>query len=165
MPEIVPAPLLSGGGQESNRRAGTQATPAIVAFGVVAAAARGRLRTVGEVAWRRDWLEGQLLSISSNVKVLGAGAPRIATTTMVAVAGVSAETAVIAFDLEGVALSAGSACSSGKVGPSHVAEAMGLEPGLARGALRLSLGPDTTLEELEQVVTVWRRVMGRLVGA
>ena len=162
-PEVVPAPLVTGGGQESNRRAGTQNVPGIVAFGVAAEAALARARDVAALAALRDGLEGQLLSNSSNVKVLGANAPRLANTTMVAVAGLAAETAVIAFDLEGVALSAGSACSSGKVGPSHVVEAMGLEGDLARSALRLSLGIDTTPEEIERFVAIWRRVTERVV--
>lgn len=160
-PDLLPAALLPGS-QESNRRGGTQGTPGIAAFGVAAAAARDALREITKVAELRDWLEGRLRSISSNVNVLGAGAPRIANTSMVAVPGVRAETAVIAFDLEGVAISAGSACSSGKVGASHVAEAMGLSPELARAGLRVSIGPGTTREEAERFVAVWARVMSRL---
>lgn len=161
-PEIVPAPLLPGGGQESNRRAGTQNAPGIAAFGEAAAAARRNLREITNLVARRDWFEEQLLSICSNVKVLGAGAPRLANTSMVAFGGVRAETAVIAFDLEGVAISAGSACSSGKVGASHVVEAMGVAADLASGALRFSLGNDTSREDLDRAVTIARRVIGRL---
>ena len=160
-PEILPAALLPGS-QESNRRGGTQATPGIAAFGVAAAQARADLREITNVAAVRDWLEGRLRSISSNVNVLGSGAPRIANTSMVAVPGVRAETAVIAFDLEGVAVSAGSACSSGKVGASHVAQAMGLSADLARAGLRISIGPRTGREEAERFVAVWSRVIGRL---
>lgn len=162
-PEIVPAPLLPGGGQESRRRGGTQNVPGIAAFGAAATVARDRLRDIADLLARRDWLEEQLRSISSNVKVLGMGAPRLANTTMVAIRGASAETAVIAFDLEGMAISAGSACSSGKVGPSHVVEAMGLEADDARGAIRLSFGFDTTASDLERAVAVARRVIGRLL--
>jgi cysteine desulfurase len=161
-PEIVPAPLLVGGGQESRRRAGTQNVPGIAAFGAAATVASERLREIADLAARRDWLEGELRSISSNVKVLGTGAPRLANTIMVAIRGASAETAVIAFDLEGVAISAGSACSSGKVGASHVVEAMGVEADFARGAIRLSFGLDTSVSDLERVVAVARRVIGRL---
>ncbi len=160
-PEIQPAVLLPGS-QEANRRGGTQGTPGIAAFGVAAAQARADLREITKVAALRDWLEGRLRSISSNVNVFGAGAPRIANTSMVAVPGVKAETAVIAFDLEGVAISAGSACSSGKVGASHVAEAMGLSADRVRAGLRLSIGPRTSREEAERFVAVWERVMGRL---
>ena len=161
-PEIVPAPLLVGGGQESRRRAGTQNVPGIAAFGAAATVGGERLREIADLATRRDWLEGELRSISSNVKVLGTGAPRLANTIMVAIRGASAETAVIAFDLEGVAISAGSACSSGKVGASHVVEAMGVEADFARGAIRLSFGLDTSVSDLERVVAVARRVIGRL---
>lgn len=161
-PEVAPLPLLTGGGQESGRRAGTHGTPGIVAFGVAARHAAAALRDIAHVAAQRDWLEGQLRSICSNVKVLGDGADRIANTTMVAVPGVAAETAVIAFDLEGAAVSAGSACSSGKVGPSHVALAMGLSNDLARGGLRMSIGSQTTRDEAERFVEIWRRVMARL---
>lgn len=161
-PEIVPAPLLVGGGQESRRRAGTQNVPGIAAFGAAATVGGERLREIADLAARRDWLEGELRSISSNVKVLGTGAPRLANTIMVAIRGASAETAVIAFDLEGVAISAGSACSSGKVGASHVVEAMGVEADFARGAIRLSFGLDTSVSDLERVVAVARRVIGRL---
>lgn len=161
-PEIVPTPLLVGGGQESRRRAGTQNVPGIAAFGAAATVAGVRLREIADLAARRDWLEGELRSISSNVKVLGTGAPRLANTIMVAIRGASAETAVIAFDLEGVAISAGSACSSGKVGASHVVEAMGVEADFARGAIRLSFGLDTSVSDLERVVAVARRVIGRL---
>ncbi len=160
-PDVLPAPLLAGS-QESNRRAGTQATPGIAAFGVAAAEARRNLRDIAYVSDLRDWLEAQLRSISPSVNVFGAGAPRIANTIMVAVPRVMAETAVIAFDLEGVAISAGSACSSGKVGASHVAEAMGLPADLVRSGLRISIGPRTTRAEAERFVAVWARVIGRL---
>lgn len=161
-PEIVPMPLLTGGGQESNRRAGTQNVAGIVAFGVAAARAREDAADVSDLAARRDWFEAALRSISSNVKVLGAGASRLANTSMVAFRGVRAETAVIAFDLEGVAVSAGSACSSGKVGASHVVEAMGVADDFARGAVRFSLGAATTLEDLERVAAIAKRVIGRI---
>lgn len=160
-PEVLPAALIPGS-QEANRRGGTHATPGIAAFGVAAAQARRHLREIAYVSELRDWLEAELRSISSNANVFGAAARRIANTSMIAVPGVSAETAVIAFDLEGVAISAGSACSSGKVGPSHVAEAMGLPADVVRSGLRISIGPGTTREEAERFVAVWARVMGRL---
>ncbi|MCE1237518.1 MAG: cysteine desulfurase [Hyphomicrobiales bacterium] len=160
--EVVPASLLPGGGQESNRRAGTQNVPGIVAFGAAAAEAGRRLREIPDLERRRGWFEEQLLSISSNVKVLGGGAPRLANTSMVAVRGARAETMVIAFDLEGVAVSAGSACSSGKVGASHVVEAMGVSADFAGGAIRFSFGVDATAEELSAVAEIAKRIFGRL---
>jgi len=162
-PDLRPAPLLPGS-QEGNRRGGTPATPGIAAFGVAAAQARRDLREIAYVSALRDWIESEIRSISGKVHVFGSGAPRLANTTMVAVPGVVAETAVIAFDLEGVAISAGSACSSGKVGPSHVAEAMGLPPDLVRAGVRVSIGPRTHREEAERFVAIWVRVMGRLAG-
>ena len=163
-PDVVPRVLVPGGGQESNRRAGTQNTPGIAAFGAAARAARAGLGRVGATRAMRDALEERLRSNSSNVKVMGRGAPRLANTSMVAVAGISAETAVIAFDLEGVALSAGSACSSGKVGASHVVEAMGVEPEFRRSAVRISIGVETTADEVERFATIWARVISRLTG-
>ena len=160
-PDLLPAVLLPGS-QESNRRGGTQAVPGIAAFGVAAVKARADLREIAHTSGLRDWLEDRLRPISPEVTVLGAGAPRIANTSMVAIPGVRAETAVIAFDLEGVAISAGSACSSGKVGASHVAEAMGLSADLARAGLRISVGARTTRAEMERFVEVWERVIGRL---
>ncbi len=162
-PDLWPEVLIPGGGQESNRRAGTQNVPAIVAFGVAAKAARVALAGVDALARLRDGLEARLVAATPEARVLGSAAARIANTTMIAVPGVSAETAVIAFDLEGVAVSAGSACSSGKVGASHVVEAMGVAPGLSRSAVRLSLGRDVSEADIERFVGVWARVVGRLV--
>jgi cysteine desulfurase len=161
-PEFEPVPLVSGGGQEANRRAGTQNTPGIVAFGVVAAAARREIRDIAQISALRDWLETHLDTICEGIVVLGADAPRIANTTMLALPGVSAETAVIAFDLEGVAVSAGSACSSGKVGPNRVIEAMGLGADLVRSGIRISLGRTTTRAEIERFAEVFETVLRRL---
>lgn len=163
-PRAEPTLLIAGGGQEANRRAGTHATPGIAAFGVVAAAARGDLREIADLRARRDWLEAALGSISPKAIVFGAKAPRLANTVMVAVPGVPAETVVIGFDLEGIAVSAGSACSSGKVGPSRVAEAMGLAPDLLRAGVRISFGRTTGMADLERCVGVWAKVVGRISG-
>jgi len=161
-PDLWPTPLIPGGGQEANRRAGTQNTPGIVAFGVAARLARARLADAARLAGLRDDMETLLLAHVPEARVLGAGAPRLANTSMILVPGISAETAVIAFDLEGVAISAGSACSSGKVGPSHVVAAMGVEGAAARSALRVSLGRDATGADVERFAEAWARVMARL---
>lgn len=161
-PDLWPRPLIPGGGQEANRRAGTQNTPGIVAFGVAAREARASIGGASRLASLRNDLETLLLAHSPHARILGAAAPRLANTTMILVPGISAETAVIAFDLEGVAISAGSACSSGKVGPSHVVAAMGIEGALARSALRISLGRDATGADIERFADVWGRVMARL---
>ena len=95
--------------------------------------------------------------------VFGADAPRLPNTTFFAVPGLRAETAVIAFDLEGVAVSSGAACSSGKVQPSHVLAAMGVPPGLARGAVRVSFGPSTSEADIDCFIRAWIKVSGALL--
>jgi cysteine desulfurase len=97
---------------------------------------------------RRDTLERMLLQRVPGAVVIGMGSDRLANTSCVALPGQASDTLVIKYDLAGVALSAGSACSSGKVGASHVLRAMGIAPGLARGAIRVSLGPTTTDEDI-----------------
>jgi cysteine desulfurase len=161
-PDLWPEPLIPGGGQEAYRRAGTQNTLGIVAFGVAATVARGAVRGAGRIAALRDGLEAGILARAPGASVLGAPAPRLPNTTMVLLPGVSAETAVIALDLEGLAVSAGSACSSGKVGPSHVVEAMGHSGALARSALRFSLGAATNEADMAAALEIFGRVIGRI---
>src|SRR5262249_52783056 len=122
-------PLIKGGGQERNMRAGTENVAAIAGFGAAAAAARNRL--AADRARRAALgarLDGGLKAASPGVVFCGAAAERLPNTPLFAVPGRRAETAVIAFDLEGVAVSSGAACSSGKVQPSHVLAAMGVPP-------------------------------------
>lgn len=131
------AAQLVGGGQEKFRRAGTENVPAIAAFG----AAAEQAMSIPESSFAlRDRLEAQLVEFGEGVTVLGKDAERLPNTSCFAVAGKSSETLVMALDLAGYAISAGSACSSGKVRSSHVALAMGYEESVARGALRVSLG-------------------------
>jgi cysteine desulfurase len=132
-------PLLVGGGQEKYRRAGTENVPAIAAFG--AAAEEARLgEDVARITRLRSRLESRLAELGDGIAILGAGSPRLPNTTCVAIAGKSSETLVMALDLAGYAISAGSACSSGKVRPSPVALAMGYGEEVARSAIRISLG-------------------------
>lgn len=159
---LAVGPLLTGGGQESRARAGTENVLAIAGFGVAADLARETLPAMAAVAARRDRIEAALRAVAPRAVVLSAGAPRIANTLCIAVPGLSAETAVIAYDLAGVALSAGSACSSGKVAASPVAIAMGLPAPLARAALRVSLGPDTTDDEVDRFCVISRKIMADL---
>lgn len=161
-PHVWPAPLLSGGGQEANRRGGTENGPAIAAFGAAASAALRDMHRMDEIAALRDWLIGACRTISPDVTVFGETADRVANTAYVGLPGAAAETAVMAFDLAGVALSSGSACSSGKVAASHVLKAMGVPADLARSGLRISLGWSTTREEVERFVGVWADVVVRL---
>jgi cysteine desulfurase len=154
-----PEPLIRGGGQERGLRAGTENVAGIAAFGVAASAARTGL--VGEVAHMlalRNALEEGLRAISPQAVIFGAGAERLANTTLFALDGVKAETAIIAFDLEGLAVSSGAACSSGKVQPSHVLAAMGVSAPLARGGIRVSLGWTTTEADIEKFLGAWRKL-------
>jgi cysteine desulfurase len=154
-----PEPLIRGGGQERGLRAGTENVAGIAAFGAAASAARTGL--VGEAAHMlalRNALEEGLRAISPQAVIFGAGAERLANTTLFALDGVKAETAIIAFDLEGLAVSSGAACSSGKVQPSHVLAAMGVSAPLARGGIRVSLGWTTTEADIEKFLGAWRKL-------
>jgi cysteine desulfurase len=153
--------FIAGGGQERRRRAGTENVAAIAGFGAAAAAARGDLENTARVTRLRDGLERDLMSISPTAVILGAGALRLPNTTNIAVAGLSAETLVIAFDLAGIAVSAGAACSSGTVGASHVLQAMGVAPALGRSAIRVSLGWDTTEADIAAFLEAWTQVATR----
>jgi cysteine desulfurase len=156
-------PLLRGGGQERGARAGTENVAAIAGFGTVAESAMMMIaEEVGRLAGLRDRLEDGVRNIAPEAVILSRGAPRIPNTTCFAVPAVAAETAVIAFDLEGVAVSAGAACSSGKVGPSAALAAMKIEPGLARGAMRVSLGWNSTEAEVARFLAVFARLYASL---
>ena len=150
-------PLIKGGGQERNLRAGTENVAAIAGFGAAAAAARDGLGTErARMAALRDRLEARLKAASPEVVIFGAAAERLPNTTLFAVPGMKAETAVIAFDLEGIAVSSGAACSSGKVAGSHVLAAMGVPAPLARGAVRVSLGYGTQEADTARFLAAWR---------
>jgi len=157
-------PLVTGGGQERGERAGTENVAAIAGFGAAAAAAEAHL--VAESARMRvlrDRLEAGLRAATPTATIFGAAAERLPNTTLFTVPGLKAETAVILFDLEGVAVSSGAACSSGKVQASHVLAAMDVAPQLARGAVRVSLGPTSTEPAIERFLTAWITVSGALL--
>ncbi|AZO23452.1 cysteine desulfurase [Mesorhizobium sp. M1E.F.Ca.ET.045.02.1.1] len=156
---MMPKPLINGGGQEKGHRAGTENLPGIAGFGAAARAALAGLGEIDAVARRRGEVEAIVREIVPDAEIFGAAAPRLANTTFFAIAGIKAETAQIAFDLAGVALSAGSACSSGKVGPSHVLKAMG--HGDSVGALRVSIGRATGAEEIEAFRTALAGIVAR----
>jgi cysteine desulfurase len=147
--------LISGGGQERGRRAGTENLPGIAGFGAAAAAARADLAAITAAANRRDALEATVLRITPDAVVVGQQAPRLANTCCLALAGLAAETAVIRLDLAGIAVSAGAACSSGKVGHSATLAAMGLDPALSRAAIRISLGADTSDADIAAFLAAW----------
>ena len=153
-----PDAAIRGGGQEKGRRAGTENVPGIVGFGAAVKVAVASLdRDMGRVENLRNRLETGLRQ-TLGAFVFSEDTPRLPNTTLFTVPGLNAETAVIGFDLEGIAVSSGSACSSGKVQPSHVLEAMGFGPGPARGAVRLSLGWSTTEADVDRCLEAWRKL-------
>jgi cysteine desulfurase len=157
-------PLVTGGGQERGERAGTENVAAIAGFGAAASAAEANLAAESaRMRGLRDRLEAGLRAATPGLIIFGAEAERLPNTTLFALDGLKAETAIIWFDLEGVALSSGAACSSGKVQPSHVLKAMGVSPALARAAVRVSLGPTTTEDDIERFLTAWITVSGTLL--
>ncbi len=152
-------PLIRGGGQERGFRAGTENVAGIAAFGAAAATARREHEAEAKrMLALRDQLEAGLRSIAAPTVIFGHGAKRLPNTTLFTLEGMKAETAVIAFDLEGIAVSSGAACSSGKVQPSHVLAAMGVSPAFQRGAVRVSLGWETTETDVERLLSAWRKL-------
>lgn len=155
--------LIRGGGQEKGFRAGTENVAAIAGFGAAAEIALTKLeQEAGRLRALRDEVEAQIRQVAPDAVVVGAQAERLPNTFAFAIPGLKAETALIAFDLAGVALSSGSACSSGKVKRSHVLDAMGVEPALAEGVLRVSLGWSTTKEDVIRFAEACERVVGTL---
>jgi len=153
---------MTGGRQERNRRAGTENVPALVGLGVAAARARTRLADIDRVAALRDALERDLLAAVPGTHVNGRRDARVANTSNIGFEGIEAESLVIAFDLEGIAVSTGSACSSGTLEPSHVLKAMGLDPHDTQNAIRFSLGFSTTAEDVARVVALTPGLVERL---
>jgi cysteine desulfurase len=156
-------PLLRGGGQELGRRAGTENVSGISAFGTAANAAMAALEAdAGRLQDLKNRLEDGLKQTPDMI-VFSETAPRLPNTTLFTVPGLKAETAVIGFDLAGIAVSSGSACSSGKVQPSHVLDAMGQGRELAQGAVRLSLGWSTSQTDIELALKAWRKLANTLL--
>lgn len=153
-----PHPVLRGGGQERGRRAGTENVIGMAGFGAAATAAMATLDIDRQrLAGLRDRLEAGLRQYGG-AEIFAADAERLPNTTLFTAPGMKAETAVIGFDLEGIAVSSGSACSSGKVQPSHVLEAMGASLRRAKGAVRLSLGWLTQDADIESALRAWRKL-------
>ena len=155
-------PLIKGGSQERRRRAGTENVAGIVGFGVAAELALADLAKAGEIASLRDQLERGAVALAPGAVVLSASVARLPNTTCLAVPGVKAETLVIGLDLAGVAVSSGSACSSGKVEASHVLGAMGVADELRQGAIRVSLGFGTVNADIYSVLQAFGELIGRL---
>ncbi len=156
-------PELKGGGQEKGRRAGTENLPGIAGFGAAAKVLGATWdRDASHCRALRERLETGLKQIDGTI-VFSEDVSRLPNTTLFTIPGLHAETAVIGFDLEGVAVSSGSACSSGKVQPSHVLEAMHMSPETVRGGVRISLGWKTTENDIDRAVEAWRKLAGTLV--
>ncbi len=149
-------PLLKGGGQEGRLRAGTENVAGIEGF-AAAVGAIGPDKAERLLVLRRT-LESEALRHVPDAIVIGATTPRLPHITALALPGVAAATQVMALDLAGIAVSAGSACSSGKVSRSHVLEAMGVDPGLAESTIRVSLGWSTTAADIESFLEAWARL-------
>lgn len=154
------AAVVRGGGQERGRRAGTENVPGIAGFGAAAREAVAGLGDFARLARWRDRIEASL-GERADVRVFGAGVPRLANTSCLTMPGVTAEHQIIALDLAGVGVSAGSACSSGKIEPSHVLAAMGVAPEVAATAIRVSLGWNTTEDDVGRFVAAWTDVHDR----
>jgi cysteine desulfurase len=161
------AAMLLGGGQERGRRAGTENIAAIAGFG--AAAALDTAAEMAQIAFLRDSLEERLLSLGQPITIfgrsqgtaLGHGQMRLPNTSCFAAGTKNSETLVMALDLAGIAVSAGSACSSGKVRPSHVITAMGFDAATAGTAIRVSLGWQSSLSDVERFVAAWSSIQAR----
>ena len=155
------APVFLGGGQERRRRAGTENVPGIAGFAAAAHAALADLDDAPRIADLRDDLERRARAVASALMILGADAPRLPNTSCLALAGWPAETQVMGLDLAGVAVSAGSACSSGKVAPSHVLRAMGADDTVAASAIRVSLGWASTAADVDHFIQAWGDIYAR----
>ncbi len=160
---------IRGGGQERGRRAGTENMAGIAGFGVAARLARENIENMKPVGQLRDEMEKRLRKAIPDVAVFGDKVERLPNTSCFAIPGLRSETQVMALDLAGLAVSAGSACSSGKVTPSHVLRAMGVSETLAGCAIRVSFGQDNRLDDIErlvaELVALYRRVGKRPADA
>jgi cysteine desulfurase len=158
-------PTMTGGKHERNRRAGTENVPAIAGLGAAARVAAAKMqREAARVAALRDRLEAGILANVPGTAVNGARDRRVPNTTNISFDRVEAESLLIALDLEGIAVSTGSACSSGTLEPSHVLKAMGLPTHRTQNSLRFSLGTLSTQEEVDRVVEVLPRLVEKLRG-
>lgn len=157
---MMPKPLIHGGGQEKGHRSGTENTLSVIGFGAAAVVAAEKLADeAARLGALRAKLEHGMRVNAPDVIIHGADVARVGNTTFFTLPGLKAETGQIAFDIEGIALSAGSACSSGKVGESHVLSAMGHDPKL--GALRISLGHATDEADIDRTLAAFTKIAGR----
>ena len=152
---------MVGGGQEMGRRSGTENVAGVAGFGEAAHLAASELEQFAELTTMRNRMEEQLEEVAPSRKVIGSDVPRLPNTSCVTMPGVRSDTQVMALDLAGISVSAGSACSSGKVSASHVLDAMGMELDEAMTAIRISLGRSTTEDEINRFVETWSLIFKR----
>lgn len=155
---MVVKPLIIGGGQQKRYRSGTENVAGIIGMGKAAAAAKPMDK---QVEILRDALEAEILAVCPNAAVIGKDSQRLPNTSAIAMPNMMAETQVINFDLEGIMVSAGSACSSGKIEPSHVLQAMHISKEIAQKTVRFSFGPSFKVQEKDYIVECWTRVFKR----
>lgn len=160
-PGIEPSVLLRGGAQEHRLRAGTENVAGIAGFGLAAELAHSDVSFTERVGLLRDWMEAEIMAMSPETRIFGQKALRLPNTSCLTMPGVSHETQLIAFDLAGIAVSSGSACSSGKVGPSHVLAAMDVPDTEAKTAVRVSFGWASTKTDAERFIKVYNDVFQR----
>jgi cysteine desulfurase len=157
------SPIVNGGKQERNRRAGTENVPGIIGMGTAAQRAMQKMEVdAGRLSALRDRLEAGILSAVPNTEVNGARDARVPNTTNISFDRIEAESLLIALDLEGVAVSTGSACSSGTLEPSHVLKAMNLSSHRAQNSIRFSLGASNTDEQIDHVISILPRIVTKL---
>ncbi|HTM33633.1 MAG TPA: aminotransferase class V-fold PLP-dependent enzyme, partial [Vicinamibacterales bacterium] len=158
-------PFMTGGRQERGRRAGTENVAGIAGLGLASALARAEMGSEGpRLAALRDRLERGIVAAVTGAERNGAAAPRVPNTTNISVERIESESLLIGLDLEGIAVSSGSACSSGTLEPSHVLKAMGLPHARTLGSIRFSLGASNTEAEIDQVIAVLPRLVEKLRG-
>lgn len=159
--EDAPLAPFSAGAQEMGRRGGTENVAAIAGFGAAAEEVLGATENAKRLRGLRDGFEAKLMTFAPDAVIFGENNERLPNTSNFAVPGLTAETALIALDLDGIALSSGAACSSGKVRPSHVLAAMGVDETLARCGLRVSLGPSNSEEDIDAALNALKRLVER----
>ena len=162
-PSMMPR-FVHGGGQESGLRAGTENVPGIVGYGVAAESALAGLNEFGALADLRDALEERVLAIEPSAKIFGKELERLPNTSKFATKGLTSEVQVMGLDLDGASISAGSACSAGRVETPYVLAAMGVPDEFGLCAVRISLGWTTTLEDVDGFITAWQKLHDRKLG-
>lgn len=151
-------PLFHGGGQEKGLRSGTENVLAIASLGIVARNIDKKIKNFQQISLLKKYLEHEIKKIENNSCIIGEKVARLPNTTLVSMPGVSSNVQLIKFDLENIAISVGSACSSGKISNSYVLEAMGVKSEVANSVIRVSLGEATTLNEINYFIRSWIKI-------